>query len=287
VEAHRRRLEASNSEFDVAKIITKDTFTNKSLINEDDINLEFGFHPEFGDWCEAHLNSLCKDPTENIIQHISSIKAAHQIEKYDKIPEPTPHDSNSTVKITIPHVQDASPTEESSFSMDLQQSIPSQKQDSMETASGIFSDSKDFDDLIDQEIAQKEKQNHEQFNLESVTAIDDIDGVLLARSFFVENKKSDKNSKRNTKGSKRQNLEDYPVENRANIIKCREYRKKKKDEKLQDENEMKALEIKNIELRRKKQKRKDLIFRMKRLLLKLIKEGKIRNEREILFHLLN
>merc|ERR1712243_225612 len=139
----------------------------------------------------------------------------------------------------------------------------------------------------DQEIAQKEKQNHEQFNIESVTAIDDIDEDLLVRSCFVGNKKLNKNSKRNTKGPIRQNLEDYPVENRANIIKCREYRKKKKDEKLQDENEMKALEIKNFELRREKKKREDLIFRMKRLLLKLIKEGKIKNEREILFHLLN
>merc|ERR1719228_1385326 len=157
----------------------------------------------------------------------------------------------------------------------------------MDTESGIFFGSKDFEDLMDQEIAQKQKQNHEQFNIESVTEIDDIDGVLLAKSFFVENKKSDKSSKRNTKGPKRQNLEDYPVENRANIIKCREYRKKKKDEQLQDENEMKALEIKNIELQKKLEKRKDLIFRMKRLLLKLIKEGKIRNEREILFHLLN
>jgi len=284
VEALPRRLEASNSEFDVAKDITKDTFTNKSITDEDDINLEFGFHPEFVDWCEAHLNSLCKDPTENIFQHISSIKAAHQIEEHGKITEPNPHDSSPTAKITIPHVQDASPTEESSFSMDLQQSIPSQTQGSMDTESGIFSGSKDFEDLMDQEIAQKEKQNHEQFNIESVTAIDDIDGVLLARSFFLENNKS---SKRNTKGPKRQNLEDYPVENRANIIKCREYRKKKKDEQLQDTNEMKALEIKNIELRRKKKKREDLIFRMKRLLFKLIKEGKIKNEREILFHLLN
>jgi len=284
VEALPRRLEASNSEFDVAKDITKDTFTNKSITDEDDINLEFGFHPEFVDWCEAHLNSLCKDPTENIFQHISSIKAAHQIEEHGKITEPNPHDSSPTAKITIPHVQDASPTEESSFSMDLQQSIPSQTQGSMDTESGIFSGSKDFEDLMDQEIAQKEKQNHEQFNIESVTAIDDIDGVLLARSFFLENNKS---SKRNTKGPKRQNLEDYPVENRANIIKCREYRKKKKDEQLQDENEMKALEIKNFELRREKQKIKDSILRMKRLLRKLIKEGKIKNEREILFHLLN
>jgi len=284
VEALPRRLEASNSEFDVAKDITKDTFTNKSITDEDDINLEFGFHPEFVDWCEAHLNSLCKDPTENIFQHISSIKAAHQIEEHGKITEPNPHDSSPTAKITIPHVQDASPTEESSFSMDLQQSIPSQTQGSMDTESGIFSGSKDFEDLMDQEIAQKEKQNHEQFNIESVTAIDDIDGVLLARSFFLENNKS---SKRNTKGPKRQNLEDYPVENRANIIKCREYRKKKKDEQLQDMNEMKALEIKNIELRRKKQMMKESIFKMKRDLEKLIKEGKIKNEREILFHFLN
>merc|ERR1712098_838883 len=200
---------------------------------------------------------------------------------------PNPHDSSPTAKITIPHVQDASPTEESSFSMDLQQSIPSQTQGSMDTPSGIFSDSKDFDDLMDQEIAQKEKQNHEQFNIESVTAIDDIDEDLLARNFFVGNKKLNKNSKRNTKGPKRQNLEDYPVENRANIIKCREYRKKKKDEQLQDTNEMKALEIKNFELRRKKQKIKDSILRMKGLLRKLIKEGKIKNEREILFHFLN
>merc|ERR1712243_549492 len=106
---------------------------------------------------------------------------------------------------------------------------------------------------------------------ESVTAIYDIDVEFLARSFFVGNKNLNKSSKRNTKGPIRQNLEDYPVENRANIIKCREYRKKKKDEKLQDENEMKALEIKNFELRREKKKREDLIFRMKRLLLKLIK----------------
>jgi len=252
VQALRRRLEASNSEFDVAKDITKDTFTNKSITDEDDINLEFGFHPEFGDWSEAHLNSLCKDPTENIIQHISSIKTANQIEQYGKITEPTPPDSGPTAKITIPHVQDASPTEESSFSMDLQESIPSQTQGSMDTESGILSGSKDIEEFIDQEIAQKEKQDHEQFNIESVTAIDDIDEDLLARRFFVENKKLDKNSKRNTKGPKPQNLEDYPVENRANIIKCREYRKKKKDEKLQDENEMKALEIKNVELRKKK-----------------------------------
>jgi len=284
VEALPRRLEASNSEFDVAKDITKDTFTNKSITDEDDINLEFGFHPEFVDWCEAHLNSLCKDPTENIFQHISSIKAAHQIEEHGKITEPNPHDSSPTAKITIPHVQDASPTEESSFSMDLQQSIPSQTQGSMDTASGIFFGSNDFEEFIDQEIAQKEKQDHEQFNIESVTAIDDIDGVLLARNFFLENNKS---SKRNTKGPKRQNLEDYPVENRANIIKCREYRKKKKDEQLQDMNEMKALEIKNIELRRKKQMMKESIFKMKRDLEKLIKEGKIKNEREILFHFLN
>jgi len=273
VEALPRRLEASNSEFDVAKDITKDTFTNKSITDEDDINLEFGFHPEFVDWCEAHLNSLCKDPTENIFQHISSIKAAHQIEEHGKITEPNPHDSSPTAKITIPHVQDASPTEESSFSMDLQQSIPSQTQGSMDTESGIFSGSKDFEDLMDQEIAQKEKQNHEQFNIESVTAIDDIDGVLLARSFFLENNKS---SKRNTKGPKRQNLEDYPVENRANIIKCREYRKKKKDEKLQDENEMKALEIKNIELRKKLEKMRDLMLRGQRHYLKLVREGKIK-----------
>merc|ERR1712243_300046 len=139
----------------------------------------------------------------------------------------------------------------------------------------------------DQEIAQKEKQNHEQFNIESVTAIDDIDEDLLVRSCFVGNKKLNKNSKRNTKGPIRQNLEDYPVENRANIIKCREYRKKKKEEQLQDENEMKALEIKNFELRREKKKIKDSILRMKSLLRKLIKEGKIKNEREILFHLLN
>jgi len=276
VEALLRRLEASNSEFDVAKDITKDTFAIKSITDEDDINLEFGFHPEFGDWCEAHLNSLCKDPTENIFQHISSIKAAHQIEEYGKITEPTLHDSNSTVNITIPHVQDASPTEESSFSMYLQQSIPSQTQGSMDTSSGIFSGSKDFEDLIDQEIAQQEKQDHEQFNIESVTAIDDIDEYLLARSFFVENKKLDKRSKRNTKGPIRQNLEDYPVENRANIIKCREYRKKKKDEQLQDENEMKALEIKNIELQKKLEKMRDLMLRGQRLYLKLVREGKIK-----------
>merc|ERR1712243_262410 len=122
---------------------------------------------------------------------------------------------------------------------------------------------------------------------ESVTAIYDIDVEFLARNFFVENKKLNKSSKRNSKGPKRQNLEDYPVENRANIIKCREYRKKKKDELLQDENEMKALEIKNFELRREKKKIKDSILRMKSLLRKLIKEGKIKNEREILFHLLN
>merc|ERR1712098_588245 len=155
---------------------------------------------------------------------------------------PNPHDSSPTAKITIPHVEDASPTEESSFSMDLQQSITSQTQVSLDTPSGILSGSKDFQDFIDQEIAQKEKQNHEQLNLESVPAIDDIDVDLLARSCFVKNEKSVKNSKRNTKGPIRQNLEDYPVENRANILKCREYRKKKKDEKLQDENEMKALE---------------------------------------------
>merc|ERR1712098_869438 len=190
-------------------------------------------------------------------------------------------------KITIPHVQDASPIEESSFSMDLQQSIPSHTQGSMGTSSGIISGSKDFEDLMDQEIAQKEKQDHEQFNIESVPAIDDIDEDLLARSCFVGNKKLNKNSKRNTKGPKRQNLEDYPVENRANIIKCREYRKKKKDEQLQEENEMKALEIKNNELRRKKQMMKESIFKMKRDLEKLIKEGKIKNEREILFHFLN
>merc|ERR1711962_1497381 len=131
-------------------------------------------------------------------------------------------------------------------------------------------------DLIDQEITQQEKQDHEQFNLESVTAIDDIDVDLLARSFFVENKKSDKNSKRNAKGPKRQNLEDYPVEKRANIIKCREYRKKKKDEQLQDENEMKALEIKNIELQKKLEKMRDLMLRGQRLYLKLVREGKIK-----------
>jgi len=276
VEALPRRLEASNSEFDVAKDITKDTFTNKSITDEDDINLEFGFHPEFVDWCEAHLNSLCKDPTENIFQHISSIKAAHQIEEHGKITEPNPHDSSPTAKITIPHVQDASPTEESSFSMDLQQSIPSQTQGSMDTASGIFSGSKDFEDLMDQEIAQKEKQNHEQFNIESVPAIDDIDEDLLARSFFVGNKKLNKSSKRNAKGPKRQNLEDYPVENRANILKCREYRKKKKDKQLQDENEMKALEIKNIELRKKLEKMRDLMLRGQRHYLKLVREGKIK-----------
>jgi len=276
VEAPSRRLKASNSEFDVAKDSTKDTFTDKSMTDEDEINLEFGFHHQFGDWSEAHLNSLCKDPTENIIQHISSIKAAHQIEEYGKITESTPHDSNSTVKITIPNVDDASPTDESSFSMDLQQSIPSQTQGSMDTASGIFSGSKDFEDLIDQEIAQQEKQDHEQFNIESVTAIDDIDEYLLARSFFVENKKLDKRSKRNTKGPIRQNLEDYPVENRANIIKCREYRKKKKDEQLQDENEMKALEIKNIELQKKLEKMRDLMLRGQRLYLKLVREGKIK-----------
>jgi len=213
-----------------------------------------------------------KDPTENIIQHISVIKKAHQIEQY----EPTPHDSGPTAMITIPHVEDASPTEESSFSMDLQQSIPSQTQGSMDTASGIFSGSKDFEDLIDQEITQQEKQDHEQFNIESVTAIDDIDEYLLARSFFVENKKLDKRSKRNTKGPIRQNLEDYPVENRANIIKCREYRKKKKDEQLQDENEMKALEIKNIELQKKLEKMRDLMLRGQRLYLKLVREGKIK-----------
>jgi len=271
VEALTRRLKASNSEFDVAKDSTKDTFTDKSMTDEDDINLEFGFHHQFGDWSEAHLNRLCKDPTENIIQHISSIKAAHQIEEYGKITESTPHDSNSTVKITIPNVEDASPTDESSFSMDLQQSIPSQTQGSMDTASGIFSGSKDFE-----EIAQQEKQDHEQFNIESVTAIDDIDEYLLARSFFVENKKLDKRSKRNTKGPIRQNLEDYPVENRANIIKCREYRKKKKDEQLQDENEMKALEIKNIELQKKLEKMRDLMIRGQRLYLKLVREGKIK-----------
>jgi len=276
VEALQRRLEASNSEFDVVKDVTKDTFANKSITDEDDINLEFGFHPEFVDWCEAHLNSLCKDPTENIFQHISSIKAAHQIEEHGKITEPNPHDSSPTAKITIPHVQDASPTEESSFSMDLQQSIPSQTQGSMDTASGIFSDSKHFEDLIDQEIAQKEKQDHEQFNIESVTAIDDIDEDLLARNFFVGNKKLNKSSKRNTKGPKRQNLEDYPVENRANIIKCREYRKKKKEEQLQDENEMKELEIKNIELRKKLEKMRDLMLRGQRHYLKLVREGKIK-----------
>jgi len=258
------------------------------MTDEDEINLEFGFHHQFGDWSEAHLNSLSKDPTENIIQHISSIKAAHQIEEYGKITEPNPHDSSPTVKITIPHVQDASPTEESSFSMDLQQSIPSQTQDSMDTASGIFSSSKDFEDLMDQEIAQKEKQNHEQLNLESVTSIDDIDEDLLARSCFVENKKLNKNSKRNTKGPKRQNLEDYPVENRANIIKCREYRKKKKDEQLQNENEMKALEIENNALRKKEEEMKDEVLKMQRQCLsimnpkslkhylKLMREGKIK-----------
>jgi len=243
------------------------------MTDEDDTNLEFGFHHQFGDWSEAHLNSLRNDQPENIIQHISSIKTAHQIEQNDKN---TPNDSDPTIKNTILHVEDAIPTEDSSFLRDHQQSIPSQVQGSMDTAYGIFFSSKDFEYLLDQEIAQKEKQDYEQFNLESVAAIDDIDVDLLARNFFEENKKSDKNFKRNTKGPKRQNLEDYPVEKRANIIKCREYRKKKKDEQLQDENEMKALEIKNIELRNKEEKMRDLVLRGQRLYIKLVREGKIK-----------
>jgi len=272
-------LKASNSGFDVAEEITKRTerqhctFTDNSMVDADDINLEFSFDPQLRDITDnpitqADLDSVCKDQTENNIQYNSSIKtAAQHIEESVTITDPHIGHSGPTTEIAIPPVQDEVFTEESLFLMDFQHSFTSQTQGHVDKASGIFNGSQDFvQDLIDQEIAKIEKQNHEYFNLDSVTEMDDIDVDLLARSFFVENKKLDKSSRRNTKGPKPQNLGDYPAKNRVNILRCREYRKKKKENQMNLMNEMNVLENRNKELRGKEQKMTDLILRMKRLI---------------------
>lgn len=83
-------------------------------------------------------------------------------------------------------------------------------------------------------------------------------------------------TKKHKKGPKPLPLEELPVENLANVVRCREYRARKTNQKNADEMEVKRLSIKNTQLRKKMKERQMLVNKMQTLYLKLITDKKIR-----------
>merc|ERR1719244_1334599 len=89
-------------------------------------------------------------------------------------------------------------------------------------------------------------------------------------------KKNKETKKRNNKGPKPQPLEQLPPENLENVIRCRVYRKAKKDHNEQEEQELADLTDKHKELTKKKEMMERAVEKFQTAYIKLISEGKIK-----------
>jgi len=89
-------------------------------------------------------------------------------------------------------------------------------------------------------------------------------------------KKNKETKKRNNKGPKPQPLEQLPPENLENVMRCRVYRKAKKDLLNKEEQELADLTDKHKELTKKKEMMERAVEKFQTAYIKLISEGKIK-----------
>lgn len=85
-----------------------------------------------------------------------------------------------------------------------------------------------------------------------------------------------KTGSRHTKGPKPQPLHILPAQNRDNVVRCREYRKKKNEIMYKGMSELEELEKRNIDLKQRETKMRKNLAHIRSSYLRLIKEGKIK-----------
>lgn len=100
-----------------------------------------------------------------------------------------------------------------------------------------------------------------------------LPGMMEAFGMEVPKKRT---KRHHTKGPKQMDLKSLPEENVKNVMRCREYRKNKKEQMADEEEELEELLARNQELKEEESRIRERLNKMQAAYLRLISEGRVK-----------